>query len=246
MLPASTPCNRDALLLAALVRMGSAIWCFLPTDRSLEVLCSDAFLQFWNLSLTLNGDALTNACSRDSLIHALGHEGLDGESLFSPPVNSAGGCPGESHCTVHSTRGHSRKVTIKFTAITAGDEAIGHIACCEESVDSKLPLMLMKEIAAAQRKLAVLSPREREILELVYDGRTNKSISITTGISEKTVEKHRAKIMQKLEITCTARLFRLVSKAWLLSDILKSSNSSATGSNGTPPAGLTSPVDSPE
>ena len=52
--------------------------------------------------------------------------------------------------------------------------------------------------------------------------------------------------MQKLEITCTARLFRLVSKAWLLSDILKSSNSSANGSNGTPPAGLTSPVDSPE
>lgn len=241
-----TPYNRDSLLLAALVRMGSAAWCFLPTDRSLEVLCSDAFLQFWNLSLGLNADASKNAWSRDSLIHSLGLEGLDGESLFSPPVNATAGCPAEFHCTVHAERGQSQKVTIRFTAVTVGDQVIGHIASCEESAESNLPQLLMKEIAAAQRKLSVLSKREREILELVYEGRTNKSISITTGISEKTVEKHRAKIMQKLETTCTARMFRLVSKAWLLSDILKPSNSSANGSNGTPPASTAPPVDSPE
>jgi DNA-binding CsgD family transcriptional regulator len=240
--PVSTPDNRDSLLLAALFRIGSAAWCFLPTDRLSEVLCSDAFLRFWNLSLTLNGNAQTNALSRDSLMQTLSLEGLDGELLFSPPMNPASEC----HCTVKAVCGHSRKLTIRFTALTAGDQVIGHIASCEESVESNLPQMLMKEIAAAQRKLTVLSAREREILELVYDGRTNKSISITTGISEKTVEKHRARIMQKLEITCTARMFRLVSKAWLLSDIPKLSNSSANGSNGTPPASTAPPVDSPE
>lgn len=234
--------NRDSLLLAALSRAGDAAWCFVPADRSIEVLCSEAFLAFWNLPPGRNADSGKCDYSRDSLIQILGLEGVDGELLFNPPASPSGDC----HCTMHMAGNPSRSVTIKFRAVTAGDEAIGHIACCEESDESKLPLMLMKEIAAAQRKLAVLSPREREILELVYDGRTNKSISITTGISEKTVEKHRAKMMQKLEITCTARMFRLVSKAWLLSDILKSSNSSATGSNGTPPAGLTSPVDSPE
>lgn len=240
--PVFPPYNRDSLLLAALVRMGSAVWCFLPTDRSLEVLCSNAFLQFWNEAPATNGDSAANACSRDSLIKILEREGLDGESVLNPPVIS----PGECHSTVHATRSHSQKVIFTFTAITAGDQVIGHLACCEESVESNLPMMLMKEIADAQRKLTVLSAREREILELVYEGRTNKSISIATGISEKTVEKHRAKIMQKLEITCTARMFRLVSRAWLLSDILKSSNSSANGSNGTPPASTALPVDSPE
>lgn len=242
MSPVSTPYNRDSLLLAALVRMGSAAWCFFPTDRSLEILCSDAFLKFWSLSPALHETSVTHPFSRDSLIRNLGLQGLDGEVLFKPPAASAGDC----QCTAHTARVASRKVTIKFAVITAADEVLGHLACCEEAVDSNLTQMLMKEIAGAQRKLTVLSAREREILEFVYEGRTNKSISIATRISEKTVEKHRAKIMQKLEISCTARMFRLVSKAWLLSDILKSSNSSVNGSNGTPPASSEPPVDSPE
>jgi hypothetical protein len=62
---------------------------------------------------------------------------------------------------------------------------------------------------------------------MVYDGRTNKAISISTEISEKTVEKHRARIMQKLDLTCAAQLYRLVSKAWLMSDILRPPGSPA-------------------
>ncbi len=80
---------------------------------------------------------------------------------------------------------------------------------------------LMQEVSRSQQQLEILSQREREVLHMVYEGRTNKAISIAAQISEKTVEKHRGRIMQKLGISCTAQLFRLVSKAWMLSDILK-------------------------
>jgi DNA-binding NarL/FixJ family response regulator len=79
----------------------------------------------------------------------------------------------------------------------------------------------MQEVASSQQQLEILSQREREVLHMVYEGRTNKAISIAAQISEKTVEKHRARAMQKLGISCTAQLFRLVSKAWMLSDILR-------------------------
>jgi DNA-binding NarL/FixJ family response regulator len=48
------------------------------------------------------------------------------------------------------------------------------------------------------------------VLSLLYDGKTNKAIAFITGISEKTVEKHRARIMLKLNVNSTAELIRLV------------------------------------
>lgn len=75
---------------------------------------------------------------------------------------------------------------------------------------------LIDQITAARKQLRVLKPRELEILNLVYEGRTNKSISITVGISEKTVEKHRARIMLKLGLNCTAMMLRMVTVARML------------------------------
>jgi DNA-binding NarL/FixJ family response regulator len=46
--------------------------------------------------------------------------------------------------------------------------------------------------------LSDLTPREREILQLVLAGRTNKAIATTFCISEKTVEFHLAKIYKKI------------------------------------------------
>ena len=53
-----------------------------------------------------------------------------------------------------------------------------------------------------------LSPREREVLQLVAEGRTNKAIAGTLVISVKTVESHRASIMRKLDLHDTASLVR--------------------------------------
>ena len=53
-----------------------------------------------------------------------------------------------------------------------------------------------------------LSPREREILQLVAEGRTTKQIAAILGVSVKTAESHRTRIMEKLDIHETAGLVR--------------------------------------
>lgn len=57
-----------------------------------------------------------------------------------------------------------------------------------------------------------LSTRERQVIDLVYEGATNKSIGISLGISIKTVEKHRGKAMKKMEVNSLAELIRLVNR----------------------------------
>lgn len=58
----------------------------------------------------------------------------------------------------------------------------------------------------------LLTPREREVLQLVAEGHTNASIATLLTISVKTVEKHRANIMSKLEANDLATLIRVAIK----------------------------------
>jgi RNA polymerase sigma factor (sigma-70 family) len=55
-------------------------------------------------------------------------------------------------------------------------------------------------------RLAQLTQREREVLELVVAGRMNREIAEKLDISIKTVEAHRSKIMEKLEVNSVAEL----------------------------------------
>jgi two-component system response regulator FixJ len=59
-------------------------------------------------------------------------------------------------------------------------------------------------------RLAALTPREREVMEHVVAGKPNKRIAADLGLSIKTVEAHRAKIMQKMQAHSLAELVRLV------------------------------------
>jgi DNA-binding NarL/FixJ family response regulator len=53
-----------------------------------------------------------------------------------------------------------------------------------------------------------LSPREHEVLQLVAEGKTTKEVAAMLGISVKTAESHRTRIMSKLDIHETAGLVR--------------------------------------
>jgi DNA-binding NarL/FixJ family response regulator len=55
---------------------------------------------------------------------------------------------------------------------------------------------------------ARLSAREREIVQLLAEGRTNKAIAALLGISYKTVDAHRANIMRRLSLHSLADLVR--------------------------------------
>ncbi|QNN23421.1 response regulator transcription factor [Planctomycetales bacterium ZRK34] len=56
--------------------------------------------------------------------------------------------------------------------------------------------------------LSELSPREREVMELVVTGMLNKQIAAELGISIKTVEVHRARVMEKMQAESLAELVR--------------------------------------
>lgn len=62
-----------------------------------------------------------------------------------------------------------------------------------------------------------LTPREREVFQLVAEGHTNNAIAQKLCISEKTVEKHRANVMLKLNVHDIAGLVRLAIKYGLVS-----------------------------
>jgi DNA-binding NarL/FixJ family response regulator len=64
--------------------------------------------------------------------------------------------------------------------------------------------------------LSTLSPREKEILQLIAEGHTSAEIGRMLFISEKTVEKHRTKMMEKLSVRNLAGLVRLAVKYHLV------------------------------
>jgi|SRR5687768_9652133 FixJ family two-component response regulator len=75
--------------------------------------------------------------------------------------------------------------------------------CLQRDAESRAALERRRTQGA---RLAQLTQREREVLELVVAGRMNREIAEKLAISIKTVEAHRAKIMEKLEVHSVAEL----------------------------------------
>lgn len=60
------------------------------------------------------------------------------------------------------------------------------------------------------RRLTTLTEREREVLDMMTGGKANKVIAMELGISERTVEFHRGKIMKKMQARSLAELINMV------------------------------------
>src|SRR6202162_3518965 len=63
--------------------------------------------------------------------------------------------------------------------------------------------------AEVLHRLESLTPRERQVMDLVVDGAANKVIAIDLDLSERTVEIHRAKVMEKMGARSVAHLVKL-------------------------------------
>jgi two-component system, LuxR family, response regulator FixJ len=68
----------------------------------------------------------------------------------------------------------------------------------------------LREKTRIQERRESLTPREREILELMTRGKPNKVMAADLGVSQRTVEIHRARVMDKMGASSLAQLVRMV------------------------------------
>jgi FixJ family two-component response regulator len=70
-----------------------------------------------------------------------------------------------------------------------------------------------REVADIRERIALLSDRERQVMDLVVKGLLNKQVAARLGIVEITVKVHRRRVMQKLGMSSLPELVRLVARA---------------------------------
>jgi two-component system response regulator NreC len=89
-------------------------------------------------------------------------------------------------------------------------EAIRTVAGGKTYISSSIGKMIVKEYASKSDEeksvFSMLSQREREVLQLLAEGKTTKQIAKRLHISPKTVEAHRLRIMERLDIDNVAQL----------------------------------------
>jgi FixJ family two-component response regulator len=69
---------------------------------------------------------------------------------------------------------------------------------------------VLAERTLIRERLESLTPREREVLTMVSSGKPNKVMAADLGVSQRTVEIHRARVMEKMGASSLAQLVRMV------------------------------------
>ncbi|RKE39466.1 LuxR family two component transcriptional regulator [Paraburkholderia sp. BL23I1N1] len=80
------------------------------------------------------------------------------------------------------------------------------------------------ELDAIRANLDRLTPREREVMVLVVRGLMNKQVASELGIAEKTIKTHRARVMEKMDVTSLAGLVHAADKLGLSAPIDRASH----------------------
>jgi DNA-binding CsgD family transcriptional regulator len=91
----------------------------------------------------------------------------------------------------------------------ANQAAIAFQQWLGDAEKGRFTALVQRNIADAVRRIKTLSPREREVLDGLVSGRPNKLIAYDLGISVRTVEVHRARMMERLRVRQLADAIRL-------------------------------------
>ena len=75
----------------------------------------------------------------------------------------------------------------------------------------------LERLDALRALVATLTPREREVFELVVRGKTNKRIARELGTAERTIKAHRQKVMAKVQVQSLAELVSIAERLGILS-----------------------------
>ena len=77
---------------------------------------------------------------------------------------------------------------------------------------------LKRKLDAVRSRIATLTPRERQVFELVIRGKSNKAIGNALGTAERTIKAHRHRVMEKLQVRSLPELVSLAERAGVLRD----------------------------
>jgi RNA polymerase sigma factor (sigma-70 family) len=75
-----------------------------------------------------------------------------------------------------------------------------------------------EKLDAMRDRIASLTPREREVFELVVRGKINKQIAFELGTTERTIKAHRHSVMEKMQVRSLAELVSIAERVGILAD----------------------------
>ncbi len=114
-----------------------------------------------------------------------------------------------AHGDVPTARTAFRAGAIDFLEKPVDPDAL--LAAVRAALDADAAQRLAAEQEAqCQRQLHLLTAREREVMHLLARGCSNVEIASSLGISPRTVEVHKARVMEKLQVRKVAELVRIV------------------------------------
>jgi DNA-binding NarL/FixJ family response regulator len=112
---------------------------------------------------------------------------------------------------------------LKRAALAELEAAITRVAGGEIYLSKDISAQLLRRFPSQQTALAKspleqLTERQREILQLIAEGQTTKAIALILKVSPKTVEYHRAKLMERLNIHDIPGLVRFALRQKLITE----------------------------
>jgi DNA-binding NarL/FixJ family response regulator len=104
-----------------------------------------------------------------------------------------------------------RELALAIEAVARGETYLSPTVSTHVVADYR------RRLTEAPDALARLTPRQREVLQLLAEGHSTKDVAFRLGVSIKTVETHRAQLMERLDIRDLAGLVRFAVRMGLVS-----------------------------
>jgi len=123
----------------------------------------------------------------------------------------------EEPYAIEALRAGARGYVLKTQAGNDVVAAVQHVHRCEVYLSPRISTAVVEAyLAGTDLQSVALTSRERQVLQLVGEGRSTKQIAALLGISAKTADSHRAKLMEKLDIHQVAGLVRYAIRSGLI------------------------------
>jgi len=94
------------------------------------------------------------------------------------------------------------------------------LAAVEHALAHQLAVRGQRDkLDTVRARIAMLTPREREVFELIIRGKTSKQVGKVLGATERTIKAHRHRVMEKMQVQSIAELVSLAERAGILGDL---------------------------